>query len=155
MPQALVYGTRYKFMLTGISLCFKNNEKLPNNKNQIEKIQRCRSASSCLKNSEIFENIFCCSNLFFSTKLQKKREKERKRKIWIITLNYVTIFKQCWLLWWKRKTFHLCFTKYSKVKRVAFYHCWVLLLSFLSILILQLTQLYLIKKNWQAKMITI
>ena len=64
-------------MPTGISLCFKNNEKLPNNKNQIEKIQRCRSASSSLKNSEIFENIFRCSNLFFSTKLQNKKEKEK------------------------------------------------------------------------------
>ena len=35
----------------------------------------------------------------------------------------------------EKKTFHLCFTKYSKVKKVAFYHCWVLLLSVLSILI--------------------
>jgi len=34
MPQALVYATRHKLMPTGISLCFKNNEKLPNNKNQ-------------------------------------------------------------------------------------------------------------------------
>ena len=80
MPQALFYTTRYKFMPTGISLCFKNNEKLPNNKNQIEKIQRCRSASSRLKNSEIFENIFRCSNLFFSTKLQKKEKKKEKEK---------------------------------------------------------------------------
>ena len=72
---------------------------------------------------------------FFPQNCRKKKEKEGKRKIWIITLNYVTIFKQCWLLWWKRKTFHLCFTKYSKVKKVAFYHCWVLLLSVLSILI--------------------
>ena len=84
MPQALVYTTRHKFMPTSISLCFKNNEKLPNNKNQIEKIQRCRSVSSRLKKSEIFENIFHCSNLFFSTKLQKKKEKEKSELLPLI-----------------------------------------------------------------------
>ena len=69
MPQALVYTIRHKFMPTGISLCFKNNEKLPNNKNQIEKIQRCRSASV---------KRFFPQNC---RKKEKKKEKERKRKI--------------------------------------------------------------------------